>query len=89
METPKTMLIFFFFYGVYYDCKTEYQDVKGSSMTDSCSMLYRMVKEGIHPAGFNIWTGLQVLIKKTLTFLNVNLIHITSLPTSSDFPPLE
>lgn len=58
-------------------------------MTDSCSMLYCMVKEGIHPAGFSIWMGLQVLIKKTLTFLNVNLIHITSLSTSSDFPPLE
>lgn len=74
---------------MYYDCKIEYQEVQGGSMTDNCSMLYSIVEKGIHPAGFSIWTGLQVLIKKTPTFLSVNLIHISSPPDISDFPPLE
>lgn len=58
-------------------------------MTDNCSMLGNIVEKGIHPAGFNVWTGLQVLIKKTPTFLSVNLIHVSSSPGRSDFPPLE
>lgn len=58
-------------------------------MTDSCSMLYSIAEKGLHPAGLSIRTRPQVLIKKTPTFLNVNLLHIASPPSSSDFPPPE
>lgn len=78
METPETMLNFFLC-GVYYDCKIEYQDVQGSSVSDNCSMLYSIVEKiekGIHPAGSSIWMGLQVLIKKTPTFSMVSHPHI-------------
>lgn len=74
---------------MYYDFKIEYQDVQGCYMTDSFSVLYSIVEKGIHPAGLSIWMGIQFLIKKTLTFLNVNLIHMSSPPSSSDFPLLE
>lgn len=66
-----------FLHGVYYDCKIACQDVRGGS------------KKGVQPAGVSIWTGFQILIKSTLTFLDVNLIHIPSPASSSDFPPLE
>lgn len=74
---------------MYYAFKIEYQDVQGCSMTDSFSMLYSIAGKGIHSAGLRKWMGLQSLIKKTLTFLNINLIHMFSPPSSSDFPLLE
>lgn len=74
---------------MYYVVKIEYGDVQGCSMTDSVSMLYSIVEKGTQEAGLSVWMGLQFLIKKTLTFLNINLIHMSSSPSSSDFPFLE
>lgn len=74
---------------MYYAVKIEYWDVQGCSVTDSFSMLYGIVEKGIQEAGLSMWMGLPFLIKKTLTFLNINLIHMSSSPSSSDFPLLQ